>query len=42
MELVTIGRRAVWIGFTGPVRALIALDRGAFRRGAHPEGAAYA
>jgi len=42
MELVTIETPAVWIGFTGPVLALLALDRGALHCQAHPEGAARA
>ena len=42
MELLTIDPPAVWIGFTGPVLALLALARGAFHRQTHPEGAASA
>ena len=38
MELVTIGTPGLWLGFTGLVLALLALDLGVFHRDAHPVG----
>jgi tellurite resistance protein TerC len=38
MELATIGTPALWLGFTGFVLALLALDLGVFHRDARPIG----
>jgi tellurite resistance protein TerC len=38
MELVTIGTPGLWLGFTGLVLGLLALDLGVFHRDAHPVG----
>jgi tellurite resistance protein TerC len=38
MDIVTIGTPGLWLGFTGLVLALLALDLGVFHRDAHPVG----